>query len=190
MAVDDVWFFDLVAPVYDLVVPGATATTLSSALDRADGDVSRVVDVGGGTGRAVRALDRPERIVLDASGRMLRRVPDDVGAVQGDARQLPFPDGSVDAVLIVDAFHHLPEPGRVLADAARVLRPGGVLVVQEFDPATVRGRLLAAGESLLGMDSHFHSPAALLDALAAAGLDASVVESGFAYTVAGTKPGA
>lgn len=190
MAVDDVWFFDLIAPVYDLFVPGATAPTLATAFDRADGEVTRVVDVGGGTGRAVRALDQPERMVLDASERMLRRVPEDVDPVQGDARRLPFSDRSVDAVLIVDAFHHLPDPNRVLDDARRVLRPGGVLVVQEFDPATARGRLLAAGESLLRLDSQFHTPEDLVESLAAEGFETSVVESGFAYTVVGTKPGA
>lgn len=190
MAVDDVWFFDRVAPVYDLVVPGATAETLSEALSVADGEVRRILDVGGGTGRAVRALERPDRVVLDASDRMLRRAPGDIDPVRGDARRLPFPEESVDAVLIVDAFHHLPEPDRVLDDAARVLRPGGVLVVQEFDPGTVRGRLLEAGESLARLDSHFHAPAALLDALRTADLSAAVVEPGFAYTVAGRKPGA
>lgn len=190
MAVDDVWFFDRIAPVYDLVVPGATASTLSRGLDLAEGEVTRVIDVGGGTGRAARSLDPPRRIVLDASVAMLRRVPDGIDPVRGDARRLPFPGGSVDAVLIVDAFHHLPDPEGVIGEAERVLRPGGVLLVQEFDPGTLRGRLLAAGESLLGLDSHFHTPADLLGSLDAAGLDPSMVESGFAYTVAGTKPGA
>jgi len=190
MSVDDVWFFERIAPAYDFFMPGATGATLAEGVGRAEGEVDRLLDVGGGTGRAARVIDAPRRIVLDASGRMLQRVPDDIDAVQGDARDLPVRDGSVDAVLIVDAYHHLPDPERVLAASARALRPGGVLVIQEFDPSTLRGRLLAAGEHLLRLDSHFHAPGELIEDLRAAGLAASVVEPGFAYTVAGTKPGA
>lgn len=189
MAVDDVWFFDRIAPIYDLFMPNATGAVLSEALDHADGDVERVLDVGGGTGRATRALDVPASIVLDASIGMLRRVPDGVDPVLGDARRLPVASGAVDAVLIVDAFHHLPEVDRVLDEAARVLRPGGVLVVQEFDPSTVLGWLFMHGESLFRLDSHFYTPGDLRESLVAAGLDASLVDGGFAYTVAGTKPG-
>ncbi|MFB6295875.1 MAG: class I SAM-dependent methyltransferase [Halobacteriales archaeon] len=190
MTVDDVWFFERIAPVYDVFMPGATGATLAEGLGRAEGEVEALLDVGGGTGRAARAIDAPRRIVLDASGRMLRRVPDGVDPVRGDARELPVRDGSVDAVLIVDAYHHLPDPEQVLEASARALRPGGVLVIQEFDPSTLRGWLLETGEHLFGLNSHFHPPADLVDELGAAGLTASVVESGFAYTVAGTKPGA
>jgi demethylmenaquinone methyltransferase/2-methoxy-6-polyprenyl-1,4-benzoquinol methylase len=190
MAVDDVWFFELIAPVYDLFMPGATGDTLAEGLARAEGEIHRLLDVGGGTGRAARAIDAPSRIVLDASGRMLRRVPDGVDAVRGDARELPVRDGSIDGVLIVDAYHHLPDPERVLEACARALRPGGVLVIQEFGPSTLRGRLLATGEHLARLDSHFHTPADLVGDLRAVGFTASVVEAGFAYTVAGTKPGA
>lgn len=45
--------------------------------------------------------------------------------VQGDAEKLPFPDGSFDAVLNVEASHHYPHVSRFLAEVARVLRPGG-----------------------------------------------------------------
>jgi len=190
MAPGDRWFFDRIAPVYDLFMPPASAGTLASALERADRPVERVLDVGGGTGRAARAIDTPERIVLDASAGMLARVPAGIERVRGGARALPFPDASVDAALIVDAYHHLPGRRRVLEAVAEILRPGGVLVIGEFDPATLRGRILEAGEHLLGMESQFHTPEEVTAALSEAGFDPAVVDRGFDYTVAGTKPGA
>jgi SAM-dependent methyltransferase len=46
---------------------------------------------------------------------------------QGDAEALPFADGSLDAVVSNFGIHHVPRPARALAEAARVLRPGGRL---------------------------------------------------------------
>jgi demethylmenaquinone methyltransferase/2-methoxy-6-polyprenyl-1,4-benzoquinol methylase len=66
MATGDVASFDRFARYYDLVVPGADATQLGRALDLADRPITRLVDVGGGTGRAASALTVEQRIVLDA----------------------------------------------------------------------------------------------------------------------------
>ncbi len=46
-----------------------------------------------------------------------------------DAESLPFADGVFDGVLLVAALHHLPDPARALAEARRVLKPGGLLVL-------------------------------------------------------------
>ncbi|MFB6227333.1 MAG: class I SAM-dependent methyltransferase [Halobacteriales archaeon] len=188
MAPGDLPYFDRMAPVYDLFMPSASAETFATAFDRADRPIERVLDVGGGTGRAARAVDAPRRIVLDASAGMLARVPGEVEAVRGDAREPPFRAESVDAALIVDAFHHLPESQQVLDTIATLLRPGGVLVIAEFDPSTVRGRVLAAGEHLIGMESRFYTPTELVMALSETGLRTAIIDSGFGYAVAATKP--
>ncbi|MEA5408767.1 methyltransferase domain-containing protein [Haloarculaceae archaeon H-GB2-1] len=107
--------------------------------------------------------------------------------VQGDAGTLPVADDSVDAVVVVDALHHMADATAVFEEAHRVLRPGGVLVVREFDPTTVRGRALVAVEHLVGFESRFWAPETLAEQLRDAGLDAAVLESGFGYTVTGTK---
>lgn len=189
MAPGDRWFFDRVAPVYDLVMPPADPGPLQAGLELADVPVERVLDVGGGTGRAARVLDVPDRVVVDASRGMLRRVPPGLGRVLASATDLPVADGGADAVVIVDAFHHLPNHDRVLSEVYRVLRPGGVLVVRDFDRATVRGRLLQAAEYALGMESTFLTPAELEARLDAAGFEAERLGGGFTYTVAGRRPG-
>jgi len=189
MASGDLWFFERFARPYELLSPVAEARPLQAGLAHARRPVERVVDVAGGTGRAVRALDVPERVVVDAAAGMLREVPPEVGAVRGDASRLPVRDESADAVLIVDALHHLPRARNVLAEAYRVLRPGGVLVVREFDRRTLRGRLVERVEHLVGFESTFYSANSLATGLAEAGFSARVTDHGFDCTVVGVKPG-
>ena len=181
----DVRAFDAFAPLYDLVMPPTDAVALRKGLACADREVERVVEVGGGTGRAAREVDAA---VLDPAHGMLERArARGLEAVQGSADALPLADGSVDAVLVVDALHHFPDHERCLAEAARVLAAGGVLVVREFDRSTRRGRLLEAAERLVGFDSRFYTAAELERAVAAAGLDARPVEYGFGMTVVGVR---
>ena len=186
----DVGFFDRIAPVYDATVPEADPEALRAGLARAERNVATVLDVAGGTGRAAAAVDAERRVVVDASLPMLRRArADGFECVRGDAGRLPVHDGSVDAVVIADALHHLPGQRAAVDEAVRVLAPGGVLVVCEFDPDTLRGRGLALWERLVRMDSTFTPPADLARFLDRRGLDATVVEGGFDYTVAGVKRG-
>ncbi|MEF8851177.1 MAG: methyltransferase domain-containing protein [Haloarculaceae archaeon] len=187
MALGDVSPFHRFARFYDLGMWRADRATLEAGLAVADRPVERVLDVGGGTGRASRALTDYETVVVDAARGMLARARETgLATVQGDAAALPVHDGSADAVLVVDALHHMADPDGVFAAAGRALRPGGVLVVREFDPTTLRGRGLVLGERVVGFDSQFWPPAELRDRLAAAGFEATVVEGGFGYTVAGT----
>ncbi|MFJ8250785.1 class I SAM-dependent methyltransferase [Streptomyces sp. NPDC094466] len=91
-----------------------------------------VLDLACGTGIVTERLRRPGRTVVgvDRSPGMLglaaRRVPG--GIVRGDGARLPFASEAVDAVVIIWLLHLLPDPVPVLTEAARVLRPGGVLV--------------------------------------------------------------
>jgi SAM-dependent methyltransferase len=50
---------------------------------------------------------------------------------QVDAGALPYADGTIGALVLFDVLHHLPAPARFLAEAERVLRPGGRLVLCE-----------------------------------------------------------
>lgn len=184
----DVPYFDRFARFYEFGMPAADAATLSAGLRRADRRIQRVVDVGGGTGRAARELSAPERLVLDASAPMLREARGHgLDCVQGDASTMPLADESVDAVTVVDALHHMADADAVISEAARILRPGGVLVIREFDPTTLRGRALVALERLVGFESTFYPPNDLALKAEDAGLTASY-KTGFGFTVAGVKP--
>ncbi|WP_424019181.1 class I SAM-dependent methyltransferase [Halorientalis pallida] len=183
----DVAIFDRIARLYDLK-PATRRAKLAPALALADRPVERVLDVGGGTGQGIRALDVPTGVVVDAAPGMLSQARDHgLAGVRGDATRLPVADESVDAVLILDALHHMGQPEPVVEEAARVLGPGGVLVCLEFDPTTLLGRGLVTAEHLFGFDSRFLTAGDLAAMVRAAGLSASIPRTGFEYTVAGVK---
>jgi demethylmenaquinone methyltransferase/2-methoxy-6-polyprenyl-1,4-benzoquinol methylase len=189
MNAGDVRQFEWVAPVYDHFTPDIDTSTLQDGLELADRPIERVLDVGGGTGRAARAIRVDQRIVVDPALGMLERARDqNVDAIRADGATLPLQDESVDAVLLADALHHIADRRGTLRDAHRVLRPGGVLVVVEFDPTTARGRLLAAAEHLVGFDSTFDPPGHLRDDMERTGFDTTITDRGFTYTIAGTTP--
>ena len=189
MALGDVGVFHRFARGYDLLMYGADPEPFRVGFDLAERPVDCVLDVGGGTGRASRSLSGVRPVVVDAARGMLAQARQHgLSTVQGDAATLPVADESVDAVLVVDALHHMADVDGVVSAAERALRPGGVLVIREFDPTTLRGRGLVVGERVVGFDSHFFSPDDLRERLAAGGLNASVPDRGFGYTVAGVKP--
>src|SRR5689334_17094558 len=111
-----------------------------AALDAlAVGPATRLLDVGCGSGLALRlAADRGADVSgLDASARLLeharRRVP---GAPleQGELEDLPFADGSFDAVTGFNSFQYATRPAAALAEAARVLAPGGRVLYLNWAP--------------------------------------------------------
>lgn len=184
----DVALFDRFAHLYERFMPATDERALRAGLALTDRDVERVLDVGGGTGRAARVLDAPERIVVDAAGGMLAEARKQrLDCVRADGAALPFAEECVDAVVIVDALHHIADQAGALAEAKRVLRPGGVLVCREFDRATFRGQALVAWEGLAGFDSEFFTPEELAAAVERAGLDAAIPSRKFGFTVAGVK---
>lgn len=101
-----------------------------------------VGDLGCGTGRLSEALAPfvSEVIAVDASTAMLhaaRARLDDFASVrirEGELEDLPIEDGRLDAATLVLTLHHLPEPGDALAEALRVLRPGGRLLLVDMLP--------------------------------------------------------
>ena len=95
---------------------------------------SAILDAGCGTGGNLAHLDGSgARVGLDAAPEALAgcRSRGLARLVRGDASQLPFADGSFDAVLSLSVIYHqwVGEPTRALRELHRVLRPGGVLLV-------------------------------------------------------------
>jgi demethylmenaquinone methyltransferase / 2-methoxy-6-polyprenyl-1,4-benzoquinol methylase len=204
--------FARIAGVYDLM-----NRLLSLGLDgrwrralagRVDPQAVRVLDLCTGTGdlalEVLAAAGARPRQVLAADfclpmlriAARKRRPRDGLALLAADALHLPLPDGTVDAVTVAFGVRNLADPERGLAEAARVLRPGGQLLVLEFfrpdpeargdwapAPALLRrplglllplaGRLVArdgpAYAYLAGSMAAFLSPAELAQALGRAG---------------------
>jgi len=114
-----------------------------------------------------------------------RRAPPgaDVRFVVADAAALPADDASVDAVLLLDMLEHVESTPAVLAEAARVLRPGGVVVFNTFSRTPLAWLVAIHGFTFVVRDApeHIHvyrlfqSPETLSARCANAGLDVQEV---------------
>ena len=105
----------------------------------------RALDLGCGQGRhAFELYRRGARVVaFDQNGEDLEEVDTMFGAMalegegtpgwastcRGDALELPFPDGHFDRLVVAEILEHVPNDRRAIAEAARVLRPGGTMAV-------------------------------------------------------------
>ena len=91
---------------------------------------SLVLDAGCGSGRIFRyELAAGCRVVGVDIGDEMRDNPNVQLRARGDIAALPFRDASFDALLASHVMEHLPEPQRALAEMARVLKPGGVVLL-------------------------------------------------------------
>ena len=136
-------FFDSVGPEWDALRKVWSDDLLRArALSRLIPGGLRVADIGTGTGvlaleldRAglrVVAVDHSERM-LDAARDKLRRDPGlDVDLRLGDASSLPLEDGEVDAAFAHMVLQYLTSPTEALREMARVVAPGGSVVVIDF----------------------------------------------------------
>lgn len=141
-----------------------------------------VLEVGPGPGRTTDVLQamaaRLTAVELDplfAEPLARRFAGTNVEVIQADATELPLPNGRFSAALSFTMLHHVPTPelqDRLLAELARVLRPGGILagtdsldsepfrelheddVCVPVDPATLPARLVAAGFDDVQVDTN------------------------------------
>lgn len=182
----DVRAFDIFAPVFDLFMFPPDGDSIRKGLAVADREIERIVEVGGGSGRVAQTVGAT---VLDPARGMVDRAQQrGLDTVQATATDLPLSDESVDAVVVVDALHHFPHQRRCLTEMVRVLAPGGVLVITEFDRGTRLGRALELSERLAQFDSTFLTAAELEAEIDAVGLEPRPIEYGFEMTFAGVKP--
>jgi SAM-dependent methyltransferase len=160
----------------------------------------RVADVGCGEGYLtietarwashVVAVDRSPDVLARARALARRRNVTNVTWEVGEIEQLPIADASVDVVLLSQALHHADAPARALAEAHRVLAPGGRLLVLDLrahDQAWVKDRL---DDRHLGFDDRalagLAATAGFTDVRTATG--ASLADGPFAVVLAtGTK---
>lgn len=168
-------FFDRIAGDWDVI--GSDFLDGSGRLEALASlvpDDLVVADVGCGTGYMSAALARRVRrvICVDNSQAMIARArenldgaPAEVEFRSGSIESLPLTDGEVDAVCAHMVLHHLPELRPGLAELARVVRPGGLVVCVELLPHTESWMHDAMADLRLGID-----PSLMSDDFRAAGL--------------------
>lgn len=145
------------------IAPDEFHRAAEAMLDRMVGaavirDGAKILDVGCGLGGTINFLDRRYSsctlvgINIDERqlgiGKKAARTGDrnSVNFARADACALPFRSESVDAVLCVESIFHFPNRRTFIAESARILKPGGLLVVSDFVPIRYLGGLLDFGE--------------------------------------------
>ena len=112
----------------------------------------RALDVACGTGNVTLPLRRRAAEVtgVDIAPNLLEQARSrarsehlDIIFDEGDAEQLPYPDGSFDLLTSMFGAMFAPRPALVVAECARVLRPGGLLAMANWNPTSFSGQMFA-----------------------------------------------
>ncbi|MFJ8622091.1 class I SAM-dependent methyltransferase [Kitasatospora sp. NPDC093550] len=122
--------FGVAAAAYQAGRPGYPQALIGSAVPR---EARRVLDLGAGTGKLTRLLVEAglDVVAVEPDGGMRAQLAAAVpkAAVRaGSAERIPLPDGSVDAVVVAQAWHWF-DPAAAVPEIARVLAPGGTLAL-------------------------------------------------------------
>lgn len=108
-----------------------------------DRPLGRLLDIGTGTGRMLQLLapKATTSLGIDRSPEMLRLARENLAraGIAADLRQadmyaLPFEDGSADTIILHQVLHYAHHPEAVIAEIARVLAPGGVIIIVDVSP--------------------------------------------------------
>jgi phosphatidylethanolamine/phosphatidyl-N-methylethanolamine N-methyltransferase len=128
--------YSLIAPLYDLVVSSALRGARTRSLRALPADAAGKVLLSGiGTGLDLPLLPKLHHYTaLDFNGAMLKRAkPRGTGLqvewVLGDGMALPFSDAQFDHVVLHLILAVVPQPAQCLSEAARVLKPGGTIII-------------------------------------------------------------
>jgi phosphatidylethanolamine/phosphatidyl-N-methylethanolamine N-methyltransferase len=127
------------APIYDMIFGAVFERGRRASIEAAERIGGRILEVGVGTGMSLPAYSRKNRIVgLDISEPMLRKARqrviehklDNVEALAVmDAAKLALPDAAFDVVVAQYVITTVPNPEATLDEFARVLRPGGEIIL-------------------------------------------------------------
>jgi ubiquinone/menaquinone biosynthesis C-methylase UbiE len=136
----EIAFFDghAAADSYDVFTPESNQRLIRTCTSLAKWKPgARVADLGCGSGVFTNLLyqQRFDAVGLDLSPKLIALAQAKYPRVtffEGDVEHLPFPDVSLDGILLSGLLHHLPDPACCVAETFRVLKPGGSFIA--FDP--------------------------------------------------------
>ena len=104
-----------------------------SVLDVATGTAAVAIELVRQKGCRVVGVDQSPEMLANAGERIeAAGLSDRITLVEGGAEQLPFPDGSFDALTFTYLIRYVEDPGATLRELARVVRPGGTIAALEF----------------------------------------------------------
>lgn len=152
--------FGILAPFYERFIPPNIPDKLIALVNLPVNGI--VLDAGGGTGRVAQFLrDKAAQVIVtDQSYKMLQEASKKVGLrpICSLTERMPFRDNSLARIIMVDALHHVVDQIQTAEELWRILAPTGRIVVEEPDISSFRIKLVAIGEKLALMRSHFLSP--------------------------------
>jgi ubiquinone/menaquinone biosynthesis C-methylase UbiE len=144
-----------------------------------DGPFKLLADVGTGTGRVLEmfssvagrgiGVDINKDMLALARARLDKPHLSHIQVRLGDLFDLPLADGAADAVVLHQVLHYLDEPYKAIAEAVRVLQPGGKLLIADFLPHDLEFLREEHAHRRLGFER-----AQMAEWLARAGLDAAL----------------
>jgi len=149
--------FDILAPFYEKVVQPGERFEFWKLVDMPE--CGSLLDVGGGTGRVSQSVigSKQSVTVADVSCNMLSeaRHKKNLQSVCTPSELLPFANDLFDRVIMVDALHHVAHQADTSAELWRVVKLGGRIIIEEPDITQFWVKLIALGEKLAFMRSHF-----------------------------------
>ncbi|MDY6847410.1 MAG: methyltransferase domain-containing protein [Chloroflexota bacterium] len=156
--------FDFISPLYDFVFGRRTHHEIVDFADVSEDQT--LLDLGGGTGRVsvLFKMKVKNLFVADSSANMLKEAKDKgLITLNSNSERLPFRDDSIQRIIMVDAFHHVRNQQETLQEMWRVLEQDGLIIIEEPDINYFYVKLIALGEKILMMRSHFVSPSRIAE---------------------------
>ncbi len=171
--------FNWIGPIYDRIFGLKQDRSIITLVDENPHDL--ILDVGGGTGRAAALFDDLGRkvLVIDPAFKMLRvAASKGLKCVNASSENLPFAEGKVDSLIMVDALHHVSDQESSMKELFRLIKENGKIIIEEPDINHWVVKFIALAEKLLLMRSNFLSPEQIISRFEALGdVDPSVHRS-------------
>ncbi|MFO7944938.1 MAG: class I SAM-dependent methyltransferase [Anaerolineales bacterium] len=172
--------FGILAPFYERFIKPKPPRKLSEHIQMPP--MGSMLDIGGGTGRIAQYFtgDESQIVVSDLSFKMVLQTKSKKGlqAVCSHSECMPFPEGHFDRIIMVDALHHVCDQEKTANELWRVIKPGGRIVIEEPNFHRWMVKLVAWGEKMALMRSHFLTPQEIKSLFDKKGASRSIVKEG------------